>query len=327
MLRRFDYDHPVYTAAGVAAQAPPRRDQRRPPHPLLRRLLGLGLPRGRRRQRPARLRADPAPDARTDRAASLDAAAPSPRGRAGGAGRMTASAVYEGWVRHRRFEPVEHDFRYRLFLMYLDLGELPGRPRSLPVVVGPPRAPRPASAARDFMGDPARPLEECARDAVEAADRRPPRRPGAAAHRPALPRPLLQPGQLLLLLRPAGRAGRGGRRRRQEHPLGRAASLRPRPRRARGTGAERRARQGAARLPPDGDGPDLRLPRHRARRAARRPHRVPPRAPSGERQVLRRDPLAAPPRAEPARCWPGCSPATRRCRCRWWRRSTRSRCG
>ena len=38
---------------------------------------------------------------------------------------MSASAVYEGWVRHRRFEPVEHEFRYRFFLTYLDLGELP----------------------------------------------------------------------------------------------------------------------------------------------------------------------------------------------------------
>ena len=38
---------------------------------------------------------------------------------------MSASALYEGWVRHRRIEPVRHDFRYRLFMAYLDLGELP----------------------------------------------------------------------------------------------------------------------------------------------------------------------------------------------------------
>ena len=30
---------------------------------------------------------------------------------------MSASAVYEGSIRHRRFEPVEHSFRYRFFLM------------------------------------------------------------------------------------------------------------------------------------------------------------------------------------------------------------------
>lgn len=35
------------------------------------------------------------------------------------------SAVYEGWVRHRRRAPVVHEFRYGLYLLYLDLGELP----------------------------------------------------------------------------------------------------------------------------------------------------------------------------------------------------------
>lgn len=35
------------------------------------------------------------------------------------------SCLYDGWVRHRRFEPVEHAFRYRLFMLYLDLDELP----------------------------------------------------------------------------------------------------------------------------------------------------------------------------------------------------------
>jgi uncharacterized protein len=36
------------------------------------------------------------------------------------------SAVYSGWVRHRRYQPRHHEFRYRLFMMYLDLAELPG---------------------------------------------------------------------------------------------------------------------------------------------------------------------------------------------------------
>lgn len=35
------------------------------------------------------------------------------------------SAIYTGWVRHRRFLPVSHEFRYRTFMMYLDLDELP----------------------------------------------------------------------------------------------------------------------------------------------------------------------------------------------------------
>ena len=34
------------------------------------------------------------------------------------------SAIYHGWVRHRRFAPRGHAFRYRLFMMYLDLAEL-----------------------------------------------------------------------------------------------------------------------------------------------------------------------------------------------------------
>ncbi|HEX6457142.1 MAG TPA: DUF1365 domain-containing protein, partial [Solirubrobacterales bacterium] len=78
------------------------------------------------------------------------------------------SAVYEGWVRHRRFEPVEHEFRYRLFLMYLDLEELPEVLDPFPFFSARGRA-----VARfrreDFMGDPARPLADCAREAVEEA--------------------------------------------------------------------------------------------------------------------------------------------------------------
>jgi DUF1365 family protein len=80
---------------------------------------------------------------------------------------VSASAVYEGTIRHRRSEPAEHEFSYRLFLMYLDLGELPGVLDPYPLWSA-----RRAALARfrrgDFMGDPGRPLGECARDAVEA---------------------------------------------------------------------------------------------------------------------------------------------------------------
>lgn len=34
------------------------------------------------------------------------------------------SAIYEGWVRHRRHAPKGHAFRYRMFQLYLDLQEL-----------------------------------------------------------------------------------------------------------------------------------------------------------------------------------------------------------
>ena len=35
------------------------------------------------------------------------------------------SCIYEGQVRHRRFTPRSHQFSYRLYLLYLDLAELP----------------------------------------------------------------------------------------------------------------------------------------------------------------------------------------------------------
>ena len=77
------------------------------------------------------------------------------------------SAVYEGWVRHRRFEPVQHSFSYRFFLTYLDLAELPAVLDPFPLYSARRRAP--ARFRRgDYLGDPARPLNECARDAVEA---------------------------------------------------------------------------------------------------------------------------------------------------------------
>jgi DUF1365 family protein len=79
---------------------------------------------------------------------------------------LTASAIYEGWVRHRRFEPVDHSFRYRFFLAYLDLAELPGVLDPYPLYSARRRAP--ASFRRaDYLGDPGRPLDECVRDVVE----------------------------------------------------------------------------------------------------------------------------------------------------------------
>ena len=81
---------------------------------------------------------------------------------------MSESAIYEGWVSHRRVDPVEHGFRYPLFMAYLDLDELPG-------VLDPYRgwsARRPALAwfrRADYLGDPELPLADCVRRAV--ADR------------------------------------------------------------------------------------------------------------------------------------------------------------
>jgi uncharacterized protein len=70
------------------------------------------------------------------------------------------SAIYEGVVTHRRRTPVEHAFRMRLFLMYLDLGELPQ------ALDGVPRALARFRRA-DYLGDPAVPLDVAVRDLVE----------------------------------------------------------------------------------------------------------------------------------------------------------------
>ena len=76
------------------------------------------------------------------------------------------SAVYTGWVRHRRHRPHPHAFRYRLYLMYLDLAELDrvfeGRwlwSNGRRNVVEFRRS--------DFFGDPALPLDEAVRRRVQ----------------------------------------------------------------------------------------------------------------------------------------------------------------
>ncbi len=78
---------------------------------------------------------------------------------------MTASGLYEGTVRHRRFGAVEREFSYELFMPYLDLDELPD-------VLDAARlwsARRPALAwfrRADYLGDRHVPLAEAARDLV-----------------------------------------------------------------------------------------------------------------------------------------------------------------
>src|SRR3954471_20731186 len=85
-------------------------------------------------------------------------------------------AIYHGSLRHRRFAPALHAFRYRLYFLYLDLGELDT------VFAG--RwlwSTRRAAIARfdrnDHMGDPAVPLDTAVRDLVEARSGRRPAGP------------------------------------------------------------------------------------------------------------------------------------------------------
>ena len=86
------------------------------------------------------------------------------------------SAVYEGWVRHRRHAPHAHAFRYRICMIYLDLDEVDrlfaGRwlwsagSRNL------------AEFRRsDYLGDPAMPLADAVRARVRAETGSAPRGP------------------------------------------------------------------------------------------------------------------------------------------------------
>ena len=75
------------------------------------------------------------------------------------------SCIYEGWVRHRRFAPHAHAFRYRMYMMYLDLAEIEhvfdGRlfwsTRGKNVV---------EFRRSDYLGDPAIPLDKAVRARV-----------------------------------------------------------------------------------------------------------------------------------------------------------------
>ncbi len=116
VIRRFSYDHPVYTTEGVAAQARHAEisGARRTHYcgaywgwgfhedGVVSALRACDGARGGRARRGA-----------SARAGAIAAEPDAPRSGRGGAGRVSASAVYEGRVRHRRFEPVEHAFRYR----------------------------------------------------------------------------------------------------------------------------------------------------------------------------------------------------------------------
>lgn len=76
------------------------------------------------------------------------------------------SGIYEGWVSHRRREPIEHAFRYRIFLPLFDLDELPELLDEAPLWSARGRAPA-RFRRSDHLGDPSVPLAEAARDLVE----------------------------------------------------------------------------------------------------------------------------------------------------------------
>jgi DUF1365 family protein len=78
---------------------------------------------------------------------------------------MTASCVYEGWIRHRRYGEVEHELRHPLFMVYLDLAELDTVFAGMPLW----STSRPALARfrrTDHLGDPTIALDEAVRSLV-----------------------------------------------------------------------------------------------------------------------------------------------------------------
>jgi hypothetical protein len=77
------------------------------------------------------------------------------------------SAIYEGWVRHRRSSPRETSFRYRMFQLYLDLDELPAL-FSRRWLWSLDRANLAQIRRRDYFGDPRIPLDVAVRDRVQA---------------------------------------------------------------------------------------------------------------------------------------------------------------
>jgi uncharacterized protein len=76
------------------------------------------------------------------------------------------SGVYTGHVRHRRHAPHPHAFRYRLFLLYLDLAEL-DRVFAGRWLWSVGRRNLAAFHRGDYLGDPAIPLDEAVRQRVE----------------------------------------------------------------------------------------------------------------------------------------------------------------
>jgi DUF1365 family protein len=83
------------------------------------------------------------------------------------------SRLYEGWLQHRRWQPRQHRFRYRVFMPYICLDELPQLFQHSRLWSAERRAPARFQRS-DFLGDPQVPLDEAVRQrVVEAAGERP----------------------------------------------------------------------------------------------------------------------------------------------------------
>lgn len=80
---------------------------------------------------------------------------------------MTGSVLYRGIIRHRRFTPVLHEFRYRVTMPLLDLATVENELNVLGLLST--RYPALGWFRRmDYAGDPVQPLSDMIRDTVEA---------------------------------------------------------------------------------------------------------------------------------------------------------------
>ena len=114
VIYRTTYDHPVHTLQGLGPRdAGPRSAGAIAPT--------IAVPTGAGVSRDGVVSAL--------RACERLGAGPRARDRRYPAGRRrsspAASAIYEGWVTHRRLAPIENEFRYRVWMPLLDLDELP----------------------------------------------------------------------------------------------------------------------------------------------------------------------------------------------------------
>ena len=92
-------------------------------------------------------------------------AQPAQRKRSAAASTALASCLYEGWVRHRRFAPREHAFRYRMYMLYLDLAEI-DQVFSRRWLWSVNRRNVAEFRRSDYLGDPDVPLDQAVRDRI-----------------------------------------------------------------------------------------------------------------------------------------------------------------
>lgn len=75
------------------------------------------------------------------------------------------SAIYQGWIRHRRYQPKPHTFRYGIFYAYLDLDELPDLLANTPFFGTSPLSPVRFKRS-DYLGPSDVPLKQAVHDLV-----------------------------------------------------------------------------------------------------------------------------------------------------------------